>query len=222
MPYEQQTNKINILYDHYKESNTLVQNMAKDRNMYFKYLWLIIFFNLLFLLYPNDFIENISNLLNDKYNMNFSNIYVIIQSTLWLLTILFLIQYLHKNIYIERQYIYIKKFEKEISNLLNTNVFNREGDNYIENYPIVLNVLDFFYKWIIPLSIVLIMSLKLYFEYRNNVCMFLKIFDTSCFIFIFIIIIFYLKFLNLKNTNDINNLKYNVKINIIATKSTKN
>lgn len=209
-------NKIELLYDHYKESNILSQNAQKDRNKLFKYLCLAIFFNLLFLVYPNEIINVFNQFLDNNYSITISITYIIIQSSCWLLITYLLIQYLHKNIYVERQYTYLKILEDEIGNNLNTKVFNRESSNYLNNYPLILNVLDFFYKWILPIAIVLINGIKLYYEYVNHVCSFLKITDTLCFCFIVLLIILYLKMLHFdnKNLNSNNDNRIIVNVNI--------
>lgn len=88
---------------------------------------------------------------------------------------------IQKNIYafiswyynnVERQYTYLKNLGKEIGNELETKVFNRESSNYLNNYPLILDVLDFFYKWFLPIVIILINGIKLYYEYVNKVCLF--------------------------------------------------
>lgn len=202
-------NKIEILYNHYKESNTLIKNAQEERNKLFKYLCLAILFNLIFLIYPDEIIDILNKFFNNNYSITISITYIIIQSSCWILITYLLIQYLHKNIYVERQYTYLKKLEEEIGNELKTKVFNRESNNYLNNYPLILNVLDFFYKWFLPIAIILINGIKLYYEYVNKVCLFLKITDTLCFSFIFLLIVLYLKMLhfdnkkiNNKNNND--------------------
>lgn len=202
-------NKIEILYNHYKESNTLIKKAQEERNKLFKYLCLAILFNLIFLIYPDEIIDILNQFFNNNYSITISITYIIIQSSCWILITYLLIQYLHKNIYVERQYTYLKKLEEEIGNELKTKVFNRESNNYLNNYPLILNVLDFFYKWFLPIAIILINGIKLYYEYVNKVCLFLKITDTLCFSFIFLLIVLYLKMLhfdnkkiNNKNNND--------------------
>lgn len=217
-------NGIEILYDHYKESNVLSQNAQKERNKLFKHLCLAILFNLIFLIYPDEIIDILSQFFNNNYSITISITYIIIQSSCWILITYLLIQYLHKNIYVERQYTYLKNLEEEIGNELKTKVFNRESGNYLNNYPLILDVLDYFYKWFLPIAIVLINGIKLYYEYVNKVCLFLKITDTLCFSFIFLLIVLYLKMLHFDNKkindkNDNDKIVINITIN---NKSTKN
>ena len=193
--------KSEILYDHYKESNELIQNARKDRDKFFKYLCLAILCNFIFLIYPDEILSIINQLLKHNYSVTISITYVIIQSSCWILITYSLIQYLHKSVYIERQYPYINYLEKELSSNLDTNIFNRESAYYLNNYPPILKTLDFFYKWIVPLIIILINGIKLYYEYVRKVCSFLKIVDTLCFLFISLLIILYLKMLHFEKKN---------------------
>lgn len=218
--------ELEILYDHYKESNLLSRNAQKDRNTYFKNLCLAILFNLIFLLYPDEIVNAINQVLKNNYSTTISITFIIVQSFTWLLITYLLIQYLHKNIYIERQYPYLASLEKEINELSSLKTFNREGDNYLNQYPLILNVLDVFYKWIIPLLVIIINGIKLYFEYVNNVCLFLKINDTICFSFIALLVILYLKMLHFshnknekKAKNNTTNIKFDININLKSTKN---
>ena len=61
----------------------------------------------------------------------------IIQTLIWLLIVYVMIRYIQDMLYIERQYTYLDKLEKEISNLTTTRIFSREGENYQKDYPIL-------------------------------------------------------------------------------------
>ena len=86
----------------------------------------------------------------------------------------------------------VDKLEKEISNLTVAGVFSREGDSYQRNYPIVLNIIDLFYKMLMPVFFTLINSVRIYKEWMllNKVYLAL-ICDTVLFVAIFIITWFY-------------------------------
>lgn len=188
--------KIDILYDHYKESNILIQNTRKDRNKYFLYLFLIMSFNLIFLIYPNEILEIFNQFLQKEYSITSSIIYVIIQSSCWLLITHLLIQYLRSSVNIERQYDYISRLENEIGKIIKTKEFDREGKDYLKDYPLILDILDFYYKRIVPVIILFLNGVKLFFEYINSVCLFLKVVDSICYVVIFFLILLYLSYLN--------------------------
>ena len=80
----------------------------------------------------------------------------ILQTLLWVLVAYTLIRYVQHNTYIERQYAYIEELESSISKSLEGAKFDRESKNYLNEYPIVLDVIDIFYKWFAPILFITI------------------------------------------------------------------
>lgn len=74
---------------------------------------------------------------------------MVIQTLLWILVLYVFMRYCQLNIYVERQYKYLSDIENEL--LENGLKISREGKNYNENYPVVLCVIDFLYKWFFPI-----------------------------------------------------------------------
>ena len=70
--------------------------------------------------------------------------------------------------------------------------FKRESDNYLEKYPIVLDLISVFYTWIIPLLIIVINVGKLSMEFRTTSNLWSAIFDTLCCGFTVVLTIMYL------------------------------
>ncbi len=187
---------IEILYDHYKESNQLSQNAQKQRSRYFCGICILEIINIVFLLYPSETIDLITKWLDKKYSIVFPPTVLIIQGILWLFIIYFTVLYFQKNIYIERQYKYLSELEIEISKKINLECFCREGKNYNENYPLVLTVIDRFYKWGIPITIIIINTIKIIFEYIKMSNLLITLFDTLCYIFVLVLTILYIKKIN--------------------------
>ncbi|MBP2654579.1 MAG: hypothetical protein H6Q73_2148 [Firmicutes bacterium] len=188
--------KLDVLYDHYKESNALSQSAQKQRSQYFCSICVLELLNLVFLIYPNEMVSAVSQVASSKYSVTIPIGISVIQAALWVSIVYFLVQYYQKNIYIERQYIYLAGLEKDISGLIDSASFKREGDNYLQGYPLVLDVIDFFYKWVIPVSFILINTLKIVFEYMNHLHWALTLFDTICFLFLAVLTILYLKMIH--------------------------
>lgn len=144
----------------------------------------------------------------------------IIQTLLWILITYVLIRYVQDILYIERQYIYLGKLEEEISASGSINIFECEGKNYQKNYPIVLNLIDLFYKMLMPVLFTTINSIRIFKEWMvfNKVTIAL-ICDTVLFVAIFIITWFYFFEIHSKTTALLK--KYIPLINIIAEKLRK-
>lgn len=145
---------LDIYYDHYKESNTLNNAVQSRRNRGF--IFLCILEAVSFMMTRNP--EFICGLLNDavaqKLEMTIKISTGIIQTLIWILIAYALVRYVQDVFYIERQYRYIDELEMEISKKLgevNEEIFGREGKSYLKDYPIVLNLIDLFYKMLAPI-----------------------------------------------------------------------
>lgn len=163
--------KTELLYDHYKETNTIMRSSQADRNKYFCFLCVTELVSFLFMLRPSDVVSAFSSWFNGQYSVALPVTVSVIQVALWLATTYFLIVYVQRNISVERQYIYLSKIEHDISDSLGDSCFDREGDAYLNDYPAVLNVIDFFYKWVIPLGFCILHVIKIINEiiYHGNV-----------------------------------------------------
>lgn len=181
-----------MLYDHYKGTNSLSKEAKKRRNKSFIVLCVLEAFSFLILIRPERAFELILDGINKEMNMTLQLSNTIIQTMLWILIAYVLIRYIQDMLYVERSYIYLDDLEKEILKLNSINIFNREGENYQQDYPMVLNFIDLFYKMLMPVFFMGINSVRIYKEWTviNKVSLAL-ICDTVLFVAIFIITWFY-------------------------------
>ena len=189
-------NQLDILYDHYKESNELSHFAQKQRSKYFFILCILEILNFIFLIQPSQTFKLIKNWLNVEYSIEFPYTISIIQVILWIFIVYFTVLYFQKNIFIERQYRYLNELENDISVMINLNCFCREGNNYNDNYPFALTMIDFFYKWTIPVILIILNFIKLVFEFINMLNLPIVLFDTACCFFIIILTCVYIKMIN--------------------------
>lgn len=183
---------LDVLYDHYKGTNSLSKEAKKRRNKSFIVLCVLEAFSFLILIRPERAFELILDGINKEMNMTLQLSNTIIQTMLWILIAYVLIRYIQDMLYVERSYIYLDDLEKEILKLNSINIFNREGENYQQDYPMVLNFIDLFYKMLMPVFFMGINSVRIYKEWTviNKVSLAL-ICDTVLFVAIFIITWFY-------------------------------
>ena len=142
-------------YDHYKESNSLRKVSQSRRNKSFAYLCILEAIS--FLMVRNS--EFICGLLNEAVAKKLETTIQIgtgiIQTLIWILIAYVLVRYVQDVLYIERQYSYLARLEKEISKQLgekqDDSIFSREGEDYLRDYPLVLNFIDLFYKMFAPI-----------------------------------------------------------------------
>lgn len=157
--------KIELLYDHYKESNALRLEAQERRNRHFVILccleavlfWILIRPEIAF----SSILSGISTALGVLLELGNKTI----QTLVWILVVYVLIRYCQDTLYVERQYKYLDKIEKSISNELNGSVFDRESDNYLYEYPMVLNFIDLFYKMLMPVIFFVINVIRIVQEW---------------------------------------------------------
>ncbi len=155
-------NKINLLYDHYKECVSDQKNNCKSRDKLF--LYLLILLGILFLeFYDATLTFNLAkDLLKDKTHFIINYQYFSIFLMFMLLTLG--LRYFQMCITIERNYSYIHEVEKKI-NLLSSNLISKEGTSYLGNYPIFSNFMDTVYKLLFPGIFLIAISIRYYHEF---------------------------------------------------------
>ncbi len=193
---------VELLYDHYKETFDLSKKAQNRRNKSFIGLCILEALSFLILIRPDKVFELILSGINKELDTTLAIGNTILQTLLWLLITYVLIRYIQDVLYVERQYIYLDKLEKEISRYISVDAFAREGDNYQKNYPMVLNFIDLFYKMLMPIFFIAVNTTHIYREWLllNKVTLAL-ICDTVLYAAIFIITWFYFFEIHSKITN---------------------
>ena len=183
--------KLEMLYDHYKETFKLNKEAQSRRNKNFIILSSLEAFLFFLLIRPEKAFELITSKISKELNMSLQLSNSIIQTLIWLLIVYIMIRYVQDMLYVERQYLYLNKLEKEISYLSSTDIFSREGENYQKDYPIVLNLIDLFYKILMPVFFMVINIIRIYKEWviSSQITMAL-ICDTVLCIAIIVIVLF--------------------------------
>ena len=163
-------NKIETYYDHYKETCELSRAAQSRRNTGFVTLCVLEAVSFLFTINP----DLICGFLNEAVNkelettIQLSNDYL--QSFVWILTAYVLVRYVQNTLYIERLYPYIAMLERKIANELGEDpersIITREGKHYSERYPLVLNIVDVFYKKFAPILFTVINIIHIFKELR--------------------------------------------------------
>lgn len=158
--------KLDLYYDHYKETFKLSKEAQQQRNKSFIGLCVLEAFSFLLLIRPEKALKIFLESINSELEMSLSLSNTILQTLLWVLITYVLIRYCQDVLYVERQYLYLDKLEKEISSCMNGSPFDREGESYLENYPMVLNFIDLFYKMAAPVMFLMINLLHIYQEWH--------------------------------------------------------
>ena len=155
-----------ILYDHYKETFLLNKEAQIRRNKNFVILCLLESLSFMMLIDPNEVVPSVLNSINATLNTSIIVSAYIVETFLWIMIAYVMMRYVQDVLYIERQYVYIDQLEKTIRGKVNNTIFSREGNSYKEDYPMVLNCIDVFYKMLSPILFVTINSVRIYKEWR--------------------------------------------------------
>lgn len=195
--------KIELLYDHYKETFSRIKESLNDRNHFFVMVFIVMAIQFLFATSADTISYVIITFIKEKYKIDIAAQISIIQSLLWLILLYFTMRYYQINVYIERQYNYIHSLEDNIA--IEAQVkFDREGGDYLSNYPKMNDFMDILYKWVFPIIYCLIISYKIIIEYITLKFNLLLLLNTILFISCFVLTILYLIFLHGKRNSDSN------------------
>lgn len=193
--------KLDLFYDYYKETFSLSKQAQSRRNKYYVILCALEALSFLFLIQPDKVAEVFSAGISTQLNTSLAISNKILQTFLWILIAYFTVRYCQDTLYIERLYPYLDKLEKEISMASNSTIFDREGEGYVKDYPIVLNFIDLFYKMFSPILFMIINSVRISKEWCENAISLSLICDSAIFFTTSVIIWFYFFEIHSKITN---------------------
>ena len=188
-----------MLYDHFKETFSIIKEKLSQRNKLFVIAFIIMALQFSFALSPESISSLFISIIQEKYKINISGQMVIIQCILWLGLLYFTMQYYQTTVYIERQYNYIHSLEASISDIMHIK-FDREGGDYLKNYPKMNDMIDILYKWVFPIIYCLTICFKIIIEIVNSNFGFPIILDLILFFACFVLTILYLVFIHSKVT----------------------
>lgn len=192
--------RIEILYDHYKETSELCRESQKRRNTLFVVLCLLESLSFLFVINPVSTTENIITVINTYLEADFTFEYGILQTLLWVLVAYVTIRYCQETLSVERLYNYLNALETSLTKECSIS-FKREGEEYFSRYPIVLNIIDLFYKMFCPILFVTINIIRINLEWKGKYLSLSLMIDTVVFLSIFIVSWFYFFEIHSKITN---------------------
>jgi hypothetical protein len=187
--------KFDFVYDNYKESFKLCKEAQNDRNKFFFYIVVLMTLLSLMTIYPTETISTFQSLIKNKINVDIKFNFSAIQSIIWFLLLYYTMQYYQKNIYVERQYGYLSDIEEVLSAKIHGSL-NREGKNYLQNYPLYSDFIDWTYKsgfHIISITLIVVKISNEWISQNHNLG---TIFDSIIAIFIIILTILYMLFLH--------------------------
>ena len=142
-------NNIEILYDHYKETVLEIKNQENKRNKLFVIILLHICILFLISFKAQSVCNIISDILMEQWKIGFYFSINIIQVFFMISMLYCVVRYYQINIHVDKTYPYIHKLEEKLSTQIGEKI-EREGKNYISQYPKTQDFVYYSYKYIFP------------------------------------------------------------------------
>lgn len=172
---------VKIVSEHYKETNNLRLAAQTRRNKSFVILCILEALSFLVLIRPEQAFSSLLNGINAVLETSLELGNNILQTLLWTMIVYILIRYVQDMLYIERQYTYQSELEQYLSGHIGTDLY-RESKNYSQDYPMVLNLIDLFYKMFCPILFACINFIHIRQEWKLQPARLALVIDTlMCF-----------------------------------------
>lgn len=151
--------KVQILYDHYKDTFENQKSYLQKRNYYtFICLGLIALFS--FQIADPDNTTTISKTIIEKNIGDISVDFKYINNVLTFSLLWIVIMYYQINFLIEKLYRYIKDIEKDLTKSLKPFEITREGKTYLDHFPWLSGVVHRIYSIVFPITLVMVSVVK--------------------------------------------------------------
>lgn len=142
---------IDTIYDHYKDTCSIIGDAIKRRDRLMLFVILTLGFFAFQTIFPTVSNNVVNDFLNFKFGLTLKLNLSIIGNIVWFLLLVFTIRYFQIAVFIERQYVYLHNLEDKLNNKLGEELITREGKSYHHKYPIFSNWMWIIYTIIFPL-----------------------------------------------------------------------
>ncbi|MCX8075247.1 MAG: hypothetical protein N2749_06670 [Clostridia bacterium] len=188
---------LELIYDHYKDTFSMIKENEKKRDKLFILLFVLLLLLFLCSIMPSDIYSMFQDIIKNKLETNIMFGFDIIQTFLWIIIFYTTVKYFQIVVHINRSYEYLNNIEKQINKKIKFK-FQREGNQYFDNYPLLLDYIYQMYITVFPILYGLLITFQILFEWIKNSNLYLNIIDAIIYIFILILIILYYIILHTK------------------------
>lgn len=148
---------LDLLHDHYKDSFSLIRSREDQRDKLFLWLLLAYLLMILQIQYPANVHGALGSLslLGNTVNLQHVPLSLVLDAS-WVFIAAFVLKYYQIVKYVDRQYDYLHMLEDRISDLLkDKDVYRREGQAYLSQYPRLLTWAWISYTYLFPTALIL-------------------------------------------------------------------
>ncbi len=158
--------KFRVLYEHYKDTFFSIKESIKFRDKLMVLIFLVLALLVLYTFWPTDAIAVFSQIITQKLGTTVNINAGFLGSIIWFALLVTVVRYTQVVVYIERQYSYIHRVEKELNKHYdNEIVFTREGKSYLKKYPKFSDWVWVLYMIIFPAVLAVIILAKIISEW---------------------------------------------------------
>ncbi len=156
--------KFELLNLHYEDTNRTIREVIKTRDRFLFYIFIILGL-MTFQIFDPILSKNlISQYLSNALELQIPAGVSFISTLAWSALLIFSLRYFQAVINLENLYDYVQSLENLLSKPFNQKVFIREGINYLKNYPIFLTWSHIFYRFFLPLLLIVAVVIKIVSE----------------------------------------------------------
>ena len=160
--------KFRALYEHYNDTFFSIKESIKFRDKLTVLIFLVLALLVLYTFWPADAITVFSQMTAQKLGTAVSINAGFLGSIIWFALLATIVRYMQVVVYIERQYSYIHRVEKELNKHYNNEiVFTREGKSYLKKYPKFSDWVWVLYMVIFPAVLAVITLVKIISEWTT-------------------------------------------------------
>ncbi len=194
--------RTSILYDHYKDTCSIMREGVKRRDRLMLFVILTLGFFAFQTIFPVASNTAVNDFLNFKFGLNFKLDFPIVGNIVWFLLLIFTLRYFQVAVFVERQYDYIHHIEEKLNQETKEDVITREGRSYLYKYPAFSDWMWALYTIVFPALLFVVSAVKIFGElgstYTSGWSLNLLL-DVVAFILLTISIALYLIMLHKKN-----------------------
>ncbi|MDC1205491.1 hypothetical protein N8083_01435 [Candidatus Pacebacteria bacterium] len=197
--------KFEALHEHDNDTFTNIKESNKFRDKLMLLVILMLALVVLFTFWPADAVTTLSQITAGQFGVAISLDVSFLGSVIWFALLIAIVRYTQVVIYIERQYAYIHRLEEQLRNYYNNDeiTFTREGKSYLQKYPTFSNWICFLYTSIFPISLLVIVSIKIVSEWVDvaQTNLLILLLNTVVAVCILVSLVLYMLFMHKQNTD---------------------
>lgn len=157
-----------ILYDHYKETCTIIGEAVKRRDRAMLFAIIALGFFAFQTIFPSVADHAVTDYLSFKFGLTLQIDLSVLGNIVWLLVLLFALRYFQTAVFVERQYAYLHQLEDKVNAAVGQDVITREGKSYLVDYPWFSNWMHVLYTIAFPALLFFVTSLKITGEWLQR------------------------------------------------------